>query len=116
MSNVTLIVLGLFVSALGGGACTFALALIRQNSYLKKESAILVEEFANLVEECDNAEKNWISSARSSRDYKALADKRAIEIEFWKNKAFQQNQAFLLACPHLTIDQVQKIQKDIQSL
>ena len=116
MSNVTLIVIGLFVSALGGGACTFILALLRQNEYLKAESKALAQDFSNLVAECDNAERNWTSNARSSRDYKALADKRAVEIEFWKNKAFQQNQAFLLACPHLTIDQVQKIQKDIQSL
>ena len=116
MSNVTLVVLGLVVSILGGGACTFILALLRQNEYLKKESASLAQDFSNLVAECDNAEKNWVSNARSSRDYKALAAERAVEIEFWKKEAYKQNQKFLLAAPRLTIAQVEQIEKDIQSL
>ncbi len=116
MSNVTLVVLGLIVSILGGGACTFALALLRQNEYLKKESAALAQDFAALVEECDNAEKNWVSNARSSRDYKVLAEERAEQVKFWNNKAYEQNQKFLLAARHLTIDQVTQIEKDIQSL
>ena len=116
MSNVTLVVLGLVVSILGGGACTFILALLRQNEYLKKESAALAQDFSNLVAECDNAEKNWVSNARSSRDYKALAAEHAVQIKFWSNKAYEQNQKFLLAARFLTVDQVTQIEKDIQSL
>lgn len=38
------------------------------------------------------------------------------EVQSWQRKAFQQNQAFLLAAPHLRVDQVLEIQDTIQYL
>jgi uncharacterized protein YxeA len=38
------------------------------------------------------------------------------DVQQWQRKAFQQNQAFLLAARHLTIDQVEEIQDTIQYL
>ena len=43
MSNEFVVFLAIFVSALGGGACTLALALLKQNSQLKEELALSKE-------------------------------------------------------------------------
>ena len=95
MSNEFVVILGLVVFILVGGACTFVLALLRQNKYLKAEVQFL------------------------GTGYNALADSRdrlEVEAKSWQFKAYEQNQKFLLACPHLTVAQVEQIEKDIKSL
>lgn len=67
MSNEFVVILGLIVSVLGGGACTLVLALLRQNEYLKEESNLLAEDFAHLVEELALAKENHRRNANIAR-------------------------------------------------
>ena len=53
MSNVTLILVGLFLAVLGGGASTFILALLKENEYLRAEVQFLGEEYNALADNRD---------------------------------------------------------------
>lgn len=54
MSNVNLVLLGIFVSALGGGACTLALAILRQNRALAREVQFLGTAYNQVAESRDD--------------------------------------------------------------